>query len=84
MSSPINYFSSRYSVFLADKTSFQNKDRTNQVQEVRLIPGLKLFPFLEYGPLFLVQKDCYSCVCYGVFSVLAFLKAISRKWNISY
>ena len=48
MSSPINYFSSQYSEFLAGKTSLQNKNKANQVCEV--IPGLKLFLFQEYGP----------------------------------
>ena len=51
MSSPINHFSSQYLVFLAVKTSLQSKIRTNQVCEVRFIPGLKLFCFWEYGPM---------------------------------
>ena len=51
MTSPINYFYSQYSAFLAGKASLQNKSRTNQVFKVILIPGLKLFRFREYGPL---------------------------------
>ena len=51
MFSPINYFSSQSSAFLAGKLSLQNKSRTNQVCAVRLIPGLQLFHFREYGPL---------------------------------
>ena len=53
MSSPINYFSSQYSGFLAGETSLQNKSRTNQVCEMRLIPGLKLFSFREYWPMYI-------------------------------
>ena len=60
MSPPINYFSSQYSALSADKTSLQNKNRTNQVCEVRLIPGLKLFHFREYGPIFLVNYDPFQ------------------------
>ena len=41
MSLAINYFSSHYSAFLAEKIALQNKSRTNQVCEFRLIPGLK-------------------------------------------
>ena len=51
MTSPINYFSSQYYAFLAGETSLQNKSRKNQVCEVSLIPGLKLFHFREYGPM---------------------------------
>ena len=49
MYSPINYFSQYAS--LAGKSSLQNKSRTNQVCEVRLILGLKFFGFREYGPI---------------------------------
>ena len=51
MFSAINYFSSQYLASLAGKTSLQNKSRLNQVCEVRLIPGLKLFCFQEYRPI---------------------------------
>ena len=52
MSSPINKFSSQYHqrIYLI-KLICTTKAEKNQVVEVRLIPGLKLFHFREYGPM---------------------------------
>ena len=50
MSLPINYFSLQYLVSLAEKIACKTKAEQNQLCEVRLIPGLKLFHFQEYVP----------------------------------
>ena len=39
------------SAFSAIKIACKTKAEQNQISEVRLIPGLKLFHFWEYGPL---------------------------------
>ena len=46
-----NYFSLQYSVFSAAKIACKAKAESNQVCEARLIPGLNLVHFREYGPL---------------------------------
>ena len=46
-----NYFSLQYSAFSAAKIACKPKGEQNQVCKVRLIPGLNLVHFWEYGPL---------------------------------
>ena len=50
-------------VFSAAKIACKPKAEQNQVREVRLIPGLNLVRFLEYGPLSSSSQLSHSLVC---------------------
>ena len=54
----MNYVYLQYPAFVAGQTNLQNKTKANQVFEVGLIPGIKLFHFQEYRPL---RWDFHSC-----------------------
>ena len=61
-------------LFWAGKMILENKRKRNQVCVVRLIPGLKLFLFREYGPfcLNLFTIDHHWFFCYSDFSTYFF------------